>query len=107
MITIDDFQKLDLRVGRVTAVEPVDGSDRLLKLMVDLGPEIGQRQIIAGLAQFYQPQDLSGRQIIVLVNLQPRSIKGHESQGMLLAADDGQAALLAPDKPMINGARVR
>jgi len=107
MITFDDFQKIDLRVGKIVAAEKVEGSDKLLKFSVDLGSEIGQRQLVAGIGQFYQPEELAGKQIVVIVNLEPKIIKGLESQGMLLAADDGRPALLAPDKPMVNGAKVR
>ena len=114
MITFEDFQKIDLRVGEITAVEKVDGSGKLLKFSVDLGDPsagsgqgLGQRQLVAGIGRFYQPEELVGKQIIVLVNLEPKIIKGLESQGMILAADDGKPALLTPDKPMANGAKIR
>ncbi|ACP35620.1 methionyl-tRNA synthetase, beta subunit [Sulfolobus islandicus Y.G.57.14] len=82
-ITIDDFAKLDLRVGIVRQAERIEGT-RLLKLMVDLGSE--QRQIIAGLGEYYTPDELLNKRIIIIVNLKPRVIRGFESQGMLLAA---------------------
>lgn len=107
MITFEDFQKIDLRVGQIVVAEKVEAADKLLKLQVNLGTEIGQRQLLAGLSQFYQPEDLIGRQIVVVVNLEPKTFRGLESQGMLLAADDGQPTLLAPDKPMTNGSKVR
>lgn len=107
MFTFEDFQKIDLRVGKIITVEKVDGSDRLLKFLVDLGPEIGQRQLVAGIAQFYQPEEMVGKQIVVVINLESKIIKGLESQGMLLAADDGRPSLLIPDKSMANGAKVR
>jgi len=107
MISFEDFQKLDFRVGSVVGIERVEGSDKLLKLQVDLGPELGQRQLAAGIAKFYQPEEMVGKQIVVVVNLEPKVFKGLESQGMLLAADDGRPTLLVPDKPMTNGAKVR
>ncbi|MEK9153782.1 MAG: methionine--tRNA ligase, partial [Patescibacteria group bacterium] len=67
MISFDEFQKIDLRVGAIIAAEKVEGSDKLLKLQVDLGPEIGYRQIIAGLDQFYKPEEINGKQIILVV----------------------------------------
>ncbi|WP_338600470.1 methionine--tRNA ligase subunit beta [Sulfolobus tengchongensis] len=82
-ITIDEFAKLDLRVGIVKQAERIEGT-RLLKLIVDLGSE--QRQIIAGLGEYYTPEELVNKRIIVIANLKPRLIRGFESQGMLLAA---------------------
>jgi len=83
-ITFDDFTKLDLRVATVVEAEPHPNADRLLKLQVDLGEE--KRQICAGIKQFYDPQDLVGRQIVIVANLEPRMIRGELSNGMLLAA---------------------
>lgn len=82
-VTIDDFAKLDLRVGLVKQAERIEGT-RLLRLVVDLGSE--QRQIIAGLGEYYKPEELVNKRIIVIANLKPRVIRGFESQGMLLAA---------------------
>lgn len=84
-IAFDDFIKLDLRVATVTAAEPHPNADRLLKLQLDLG-DLGERQICAGVRQFYDPEKLVGRQIVVVANLAPRKIRGEESNGMLLAA---------------------
>jgi len=116
MITIDDFKKIELKVGRVLSAEKIDGSDKLLKLQVDLGEADlpAGRQILSGIAKYYQPDDLVGRQIIVIVNLEPRSMMGLESNGMVLAASmpsqtgDGETiSLLVPDKDMLAGASVR
>ncbi|BDB97335.1 methionine--tRNA ligase [Saccharolobus caldissimus] len=82
-ITIDEFAKIDLRVGIVKQAERIEGT-RLLKLIVDLGSE--QRQIIAGLGEYYKPEELLNKRIIIIANLKPRIIRGFESQGMLLAA---------------------
>ncbi len=80
-----DFMKLDLRVATVVEAEPHPNADRLLKLQIDLGP-LGRRQICAGIKAFYNPEDLVGRQIVVVANLAPRTIRGEQSNGMLLAA---------------------
>jgi len=82
-ITIDDFAKVDLRVGIVKTAERIEGT-RLLKLIIDLGNET--RQIISGIAEFYTPEELVGKRVIVIVNLKPRKIRGFDSQGMILAA---------------------
>lgn len=84
VITYDDFAKLDLRVATIVAAEPHPNADRLLKLRIDLGGQ--ERQICAGIRQYYEPASLVGRQIVVLANLQPRTIRGEQSSGMLLAA---------------------
>jgi len=114
MINFNEFQKIDLRVGKIVEAEKVEGTEKLLKLKVDLGtdPSInsGQeiRQIVAGIAQFYQPEDLIGKEIVVVVNLEPRILKGIESQGMLLAADaEGRPILLRPDKEVPPGTKIR
>jgi len=105
-ISLDDFKKLDLRIAKIIKAEKVEGSDKLLKLEIDLGYE--QRQILAGIAQFYEPQKLIGQEIIVLANLQPRVIRGLESRGMLLAAIDTDAtiAILKPDKELTPGSKI-
>lgn len=110
-ITYDDFAKLDLRVATILAAEPHPNADRLVKLQIDLGFE--QRQICAGIRQFYpDPAALVGRQIIVVANLAPRTIRGEVSNGMLLAATDGSPELvrdvvvLAPSKPVPPGSTV-
>ena len=95
-IAIDDFIKVDLRVAQVKVAEPVKGADRLLRLEVDLGYE--QRQILAGIAKYYKPEELIGRKIIIVANLQPRKLKGLESNGMLLAASIGEEG-----KPVLAG----
>ncbi len=109
-IQIDDFVKLDLRVGTVTAAEAHPNADRLLKLQVDLGDH--QRQICAGIRQFCEPDQLVGKQVVVVANLAPRKIRGEESNGMLMAAsamqDDELAdvVVLSPTKPVPPGSSV-
>ncbi len=105
MITFDEFQKLDLRVAKILEAERVEGADRLLRLQITIGTE--ERQIVAGVAQHYDPGDLVGRQIVVVANLVPAKIRGVESQGMLLAASgDEGLTLLRPDTEMPPGSRV-
>jgi methionine--tRNA ligase beta chain len=109
-IQFDDFIKLDLRVATITVAEPHPNADRLLKLQVDLGDHT--RQICAGIKQFYDPENLVGKQIVVVTNLAPRTIRGEESNGMLMAASamDGEeladVVLLAPSKPVPAGSTV-
>jgi methionyl-tRNA synthetase len=91
VITIDDFKKVDLRVARVIEAEKVSRSDKLLKLQIEIGNE--RRQVIAGIAQHYKPEDLIGKLVIVVVNLQPVKLMGQESQAMILAASDGTGKL--------------
>jgi len=96
LINLADFQRLDLRVGLITEAEPIPGSKKLLKLIVDIGEE---RTIVAGLATDYQVDELRNKQVIVLANLKPVKLMGVESQGMILAAEDeGKVYLLVPDK---------
>jgi methionyl-tRNA synthetase len=91
-VTMDEFQKLDLRVGKVIEAENVPKSQKLLKLQVEIGVE--KRQVVAGIAQHYKPEDLVGKSIVVVFNLQPAKLMGQESQGMLLAASDGTGRLV-------------
>lgn len=104
LIGIEDFARLQLRTAQVLAVEPVPNTDKLLKLQVDCGEK---RQIVAGIAKFYQPADLVGKTIIMVANLQPATLCGVESQGMLLAAKKGkELRLLSVDGDIAPGARV-
>jgi len=105
-INFEEFQKIDLRVGKIIEAEKIEGTDKLLKLKVDLGGE--KRQLVAGIAKFYQPEDLIGKEIIVVANLEPKILRGIESQGMLLAADvEGKPVLLKPDKEVPPGTKIR
>jgi methionyl-tRNA synthetase len=106
-IQIEDFMKVDLRVAEVLAAEPVPNATKLLRLTVQVG-EDDTRTILAGIAEYYAPEQLVGRKIVIVANLQPRKMRGIESQGMLLAADaEGRAILLQPDSDVPAGARVR
>ena len=105
-VDVETFRKLDLRVALIESAEPIPKADKLLKLQVDLGGE--KRQLVAGIAQQYEIAELIGKRIVVIANLEPATIRGVRSQGMLLAADDGEKlALITPDKKTDAGARVR
>ena len=102
-----DFQKLDLRVAKIIGAERAPNADKLLLLQIDVGAG-ERRQIVAGIGKAYTPEQLVGRRIIVIVNLKPAVIRGHKSEGMLLAAgDDDSLALLSPDRDLPPGARIR
>ena len=108
-IDITDFAKIELRVGEVKTAERIPKADKLLLLTVDIAEE-KPRQILAGIAQYYEPESLLGRKIVVVANLKPRKLRGYESQGMLLAASVGEEgkpviATFAEDVP--NGARLK
>lgn len=108
-ISYEYFSRLDIRVGKVLEARRIEGSKKLLLLRVDLGAG-DVRQIVAGIAETYSPEELIGRKVVVLANIEPRKIFGYESQGMLLAADvDGKAYLLRVDKEdqVPVGAKVR
>jgi methionyl-tRNA synthetase len=106
-ITIDDFAKVDLRVAQVLVAERVPKADKLLRLEVDLGYE--KRQILAGIAQYYEPEKLIGRKVVIVANLAPRKLRGFESQGMVVAASigDGTPALASFIEDIEIGARLR
>ncbi len=108
MITIDDFQKLEIKVGRVKSVERVENADKLLKFIFDIGNG-EERQILAGVAEFYTDLDsLIGKEMPLLLNLKPRKLRGLESQGMMLAIDaNGSIALLHPNLEVEPGSTVR
>ncbi len=110
-ITYDDFAKLDIRIGTVLSAERVPETDKLIKCTIDFGDPPaggGLRTIVSGIALFRNPEDLVGKQLPYIVNLEPRMLKGVESQGMLLAAstEDG-LALLLPDTPVPAGTRLK
>lgn len=106
-IPYEDFQKVQLRIARIMEAEKVEKTDKLMKMQIDLGTE--QRQIIAGIAAKYSPEELVGKQVVVVANLEPAKIRGVESNGMLLAAsnEDGDLALLIPDKEITNGSKIK
>ena len=105
MILIDEFRKIDLRVGVVKSAEAHPNADKLLVLKVDLGSE--ERQIVAGIRAHYQPEELVGKEVVIVANLETAVLRGIESQGMLLAASDGNGVVfLTPEKSVSPGAKV-
>src|SRR5207245_10042474 len=108
-ISIEDFAKVEMRVGQIKTAERIVGADKLLKLTVDIGTEI--RQICAGIAQYYEPEKLIGRKVAVVVNLAPRKLRGVESNGMVIAAavgPQGRPVLAGfPDEDVEIGARLK
>jgi methionyl-tRNA synthetase len=106
VIQYDDFAKLELKAGTVIACEKVAKADKLLKLEVDLGTE--KRTIVSGIAQYYTPEEMVGKQVVVVTNLAPRKMKGIESQGMILTAEDsdGKLQLLKPENPVAPGSNI-
>jgi methionyl-tRNA synthetase len=104
-VTIEEFRKLDIRIGTVTGAEPITGAKKLLKLTVDIGEE---RTVVAGVAQTYPPDTLIGKQVAILANLEPATLMGVESQGMILAAEEKNGSrLLMPDAPVKPGSKVK
>lgn len=105
-LSFEDFRKIELRIGKIVSAEKVEKSDKLLKLKVDFGQE--SRQIVSGIAKEYSTEDLVGKSFVFITNLEPRSIMGQESQGMILAADlEGEAVLLQPMKEIPAGTTIR
>lgn len=105
MISIDEFRKVELKVATIKSAEPHPNADKLMVLQIDLGAE--QRQICAGIRTHYAPEELVGKQIIVVANLETAKLRGLESQGMLLAAsDEGRIIILTPEKPVQAGSKV-
>lgn len=102
LITYDDFSKLDIRIAKVLNAEPIEGADKLLKLTLDAG-ELGERTVASGIKQWYSPEDLVGKTVVYLANLQPRMLRGVESQGMIIAAGGDEAILLTPEKEVTPG----
>ncbi len=106
MITFDDFAKVELRVGTVLEASDVEGSEKLIKQIVDFG-ELGQRQILSGIKKWYKPSQLLGKQFIYVVNLEPRMIMGLESQGMILATDTEKPFPIKPTSKVAPGSKIR
>ncbi len=105
MISIDEFSKIEVKVGTVLSAERVPETDKLLRLMVEFGEESGPRQIVSGInAYVNEPEDLVGRQLAFVTNLEPRTIKGLESNGMLFAVGNGDTfAFMTPDRQVPPG----
>lgn len=108
MVSIEDFQKLDLRVGKIESAEMVAGANKLLKLTVDIGDE--KRTVVAGIASAYEPDEIVGKTVVVVANLEPATIRGVESNGMILAGwrkgDYTSISLVSLDRELAPGATV-
>ena len=106
LISIDDLSKVELTVGKVIIAERIEGSNKLIKLQVDTGE---MRQLVTGIGKTYVPEDLTGKRIVVVTNLQPTKLMGVESQGMLLAVTDSKSTLsiIIPDKDIEEGAKIK
>lgn len=114
MINFDDFSKVELKIGTVLEAQEVEGAEKLLKLKIDLGEDLSTgsgreiRQILAGIKKWYKPEDLIGKQVVVVVNLEPRMMMGLESQGMMLAADgENGPVFLTVAKEVPPGTKIR
>ncbi|GIW67537.1 MAG: hypothetical protein KatS3mg096_405 [Candidatus Parcubacteria bacterium] len=106
MITLEDFQKIDLRVAKILQAERIENSNKLIKLEIDLGQE--KRTIVAGIGEKYSPEELVGQLIIVVVNLEPKEIKGIKSEGMLLAVDSQNGpVLIVPLEQVFVGEKIK
>jgi len=106
MISFEEFQKIELRVAKIIKAERIEGSEKLLKLEVDLGKE--KRHLVAGIAKIYSPEDLLSKEIVIVANLEPKKLMGIESQGMLLAANfAGEPVLLVPEKEVPPGTAIK
>ncbi|MBI4130303.1 methionine--tRNA ligase subunit beta [Candidatus Roizmanbacteria bacterium] len=107
IITHDEFDKVDIRMGKVVVCESVEGSEKLLRLQVDFGEEVGERQILSGIAKYYKPEEVVGKTLPFVINLESRKMMGLESQGMLVAVNaQGQPVLLQPDKEIPLGSKI-
>lgn len=106
IIPFADFDKIELRAGTILEGAAVEGSNKLVRLLVDLGNE--KRQIVAGIRKSYEPEKLIGTQVVIVANLEPRALAGLESQGMVLAAhnETGLPIVLRPNTPVPNGSKV-
>ena len=109
IVEFSNWQKIELRVAQIKNVEDIPGADKLYKLTVNIGEELGERVICAGIKEYYTKKELKDKKIVVFVNLKPRLMKGIESQGMLLAAvseDHSKVVLISPEKDIENGCRI-
>jgi len=106
MITIEDLQKVEIKVGRILNIEEVEGSDKLLKLSVDFGEE-RPRQVLSGIKKFFNKEDLFEKQFAFITNLAPRKMMGFDSEAMILATGEESLALLSPTVPVNNGSQMR
>lgn len=106
MISYEDFSKIELKVAKVLKAERVENSEKLIKLEIKVGDK--EKQIVAGIGKFYNPQDLIGKSIVIVDNLEPKKLMGLQSEGMLLAAsNDEELSLIIPDKEIKDGSQIK
>ncbi|MDD5144929.1 MAG: methionine--tRNA ligase subunit beta [Candidatus Pacebacteria bacterium] len=106
MISFEDFKKLDMRIGKILSAEKIEGSDKLLKFEVDFGEE--KRQIVSGIAEYFTPESVVGKEFPFVVNLEPRILRGVESSGMIMAVSvEGRPILLVPQEEVPPGSIVK
>lgn len=106
MITYEDFSKIELKVAKILEAERVENSEKLIKIKIKVGDK--EKQIVAGIGKFYNPQDLINKLIVIVDNLEPRKLLGIESQGMLLAAsNEEKISLIVPDKEIEDGSQIK
>jgi len=109
IVEFGDWDKIDLRVAEIKTIEEIEGADKLYKLILDVGEDVGERIVCAGIKEYYSKEELEGKKIILFINLKPRTMRGIESQGMLLAAvsdDHSKVVLISPEKDIENGSNV-
>ena len=109
-VNFSEWQKIDLRIAKILDVEEVEDADKLYKISINLGKELGERTLVAGLKPHYKIDELKNKQCIVFTNLEPRKIRGIESKGMILAIvseDEKKVRLLTPDKIIEEGSKIR
>ena len=110
IVDFSDWEKLELRVAQIKQVEDIEGADKLWKLTLDVGEEVGERVVCAGIKEHYSKEELEGKKIVLFVNLAPRKLRGIESQGMVLAAvneDESKVILISPEKDVEVGSKIR
>ncbi|HLD03794.1 MAG TPA: methionine--tRNA ligase [Candidatus Dojkabacteria bacterium] len=105
MLKFEDFKKLEIKIGTIIEAERVTGTDRLLKVIVDMGDE--KRQVVAGFGHKYSPEDLIGKQVPIVLNIEKAVIRGVESNGIFVALEDDEPVLLLPERKVQNGAIVK
>ena len=106
MITIEDFAKIEFKIGTIVEAEEIEGSEKLLKLQVNFGEE-STRQVLSGIKQWYSPEDLKNKQFVFVTNLEPRKMMGLESQAMILAADGDKPIPIILSAQVPNGTKLR
>ena len=106
-VTFDDFTKMDIRVGKILQAEKVAKTKKLMKLLIDTG--VDQRTVVSGIAEYFEPEDVIGKQVSILINLEPLEIRGIQSQGMILMAEnaDGRLTFVSPQTEVKNGSTIK